>query len=404
MEKPACTGEELADVLQLALQTGQVLLESGANTARIEDAIVNVGLGLGADRMEAFVTPSGMIVTAASRQETRTRVQRNLHSGVQLSKVIQVTNLVSAVTAGQLSRLQTGAELERIKQIPRSYSPWLTAVSVGIACSAFLVLFGGTWTEAAVVLITGTLAQILRHFLLQARVGRLLCTSLVAALATFLALLCTSHWGLSEQTVAASLLLLVPGVPLISGTADLFRGDTLAGLARTSSALLTVIAGAVGVWAVILLSGQIVELQVSRLQAPGLTLAMGLLSAGGFAVLFDVPPRCLVWAGLVGAVATGTRLWALQLGLPSVAAFFVAGVALGTVAKALAIWRRVPSSTLTIPGYIPLVPGAVALNAILHLVRENYAAGLAELIRAGLLLMSVAIGQGVVRSVWRSNN
>lgn len=403
MEKLPMSRDELRDVLHVSLIAGHLLLESGANIARVEEAMHTLGTGLGADWMEVYVTPSGIIATAVSHGETRTRIQRVVHSGVQLSKVVAVTNTVKAAANGQLKRCETEAALNKLNQLPRCYSPWLTAIAVGLACSAFLVLFGGSLTEAAVVLATATLAQFLRHFLLKARLGRYLCTTVVAAFATYLALLCSARWGLSQLTVAGSLLLLVPGVPLISGTADLFRGDTLAGMARATSAFLTLIAGVIGVWAVILVSGQMVELKVSSLQHPGLTLLMGMLSAIGFAVLFDVPPRYLLGAGAVGAVATGTRWWALHLGIPAVAAAFLAGLALGAVANGLAYWRQAPSSLFTIPGYIPLVPGAVALNSILHLVKENYSAGVSDLIKASLILMAVAIGQGIVKALAQSN-
>jgi uncharacterized membrane protein YjjP (DUF1212 family) len=395
------TRDELRDVLQVSLRAGQLLLESGANIARVEEAVHELGTGLGADWMEVYVTPSGIIATAVSHGETRTRILRVVHSGVQLSRVEAVIRLVKR--AGQLNRMEITAALEAMEQQSRCYSPWFTALAVGLACSAFLVLFGGTVQEAAVVLVTATLAQMLRHLLMQLHVGRYVCTTLVASFACIVALVGSAHWGLSQLTVAASLLLLVPGVPLISGTADLFRGDTLAGMARAMSAFLTLIAGAVGVWAVILLSGQTVELQVSSLQHPGLTLLMGMVSAAGFAVLFDVPPVHLLGVAGVGAVATGTRWLALHNGIPAVASAFLAGLALGTVAQALAAVRRAPSSLYTIPGYIPLVPGAVALNSILHLVKENYVAGVSDLIRAGLILMAVALGQGIVRALLHSS-
>ena len=393
------TRDQLRDVLHVALRAGQIMLEGGSNTSRAEETIHLMGTGLGADWMEVYVTPSGIIATAVSHGETRTRIQRIVRSTVQLSRLEQVLHIVEAAQGGRLQCQEAWDALEALAQKPRCYSAAFTALAVGLACSAFLVLFGGTPKEAALVLVIAGLSQWFRHFLQIPNLGRFLSTTIVAAFASFAALQCSRALGVSELTVAASLLLLVPGVPLVSGTADLFRGDILAGISRAVTAFLTVLAGSVGVWAVILTSGQTIELQVSTQESAALTALMGLISAGGFAVLLDVPPKHLAWAGLAGGLATVTRWLALKLGLPLVAASFWAGLSLGVAASAIAYWRKTTTSLYSMPGYIPLVPGVVALRAILHLVKEEYAVGLADLVRVSLILAAVAIGIGVIRTL-----
>lgn len=403
--KNRLTRDELRDLLQVSLRAGQIMLENGANTARAEEAIHQLGTALGADWMEVYVTPTGIIASAVSQEESRTRMLRIVKSAVQLSKVQRVLALVQRLKGRPIGYPDVRDELDSIDRMQPSYSTWLTALAVGLACAAFCLLFGGGIRESGVVVLVSGLAQLLRHRLLHTtRLGRFLTTTVVAAFASYAAAALSAWVGCSQVTVAASLLLLVPGVPLVSSTADLFRGDTLAGIARAVNAFLTVLTGGAGVWAVVLLSGYPIELQLSRLTHPVEAGLMGFLAASGFAILFDVPPRHLFWAGLAGAVSATIRCWAQGWGVPLVGASFVAGLALGVVAHQLAHWRLSLSSLFAIPGYIPLVPGAVAFRAMLHLVKEEYELGLADLIQVGLVLVAVAVGMGAVRTLLHSHH
>jgi len=380
------------------------MLENGANTARAEEAIHKLGTALGADWMEVYVTPTGIIATAVSHEESRTRMQRSVKSAVQLSKVQRVLNLVQRVKLGDITYQDVRDELDSIDSMRPVYSTGLTVLAVGVACAAFCFLFGGSTREAGVVLGVAGLAQLLRHLLLHTTsLGRFLTTTVVAAFASFAATAVSAWAGCSQVTVAASLLLLVPGVPLVSSTADLFRGDTLAGIARAVNAFLIVLTGGAGVWAVVLLSGYPIEIELSRLGSPAMTTLVGFVAAVGFAILFDVPPRHLFWAGLAGAVSTTSRWWAQEWGVPMVGASFVAGLSLGLVAQLLAHWRLSLSSLFAIPGYIPLVPGAVAFRGMLHFVKEEYDRGLADLVQVGLVLVAVAVGMGAVRALMDSH-
>lgn len=399
MEKPPLTREQLREALNTAIRAGQIALENGANTARTEETVHRVGTALGADWMEVQVMPSAIIATAVSHGEHRTRIQRIVRGVVQLSRYSQVYSLVKRMEGGSLDCQETTEELERIAGQSRLYGFWPTVLAVGLGCAAFVILFGGGPAEFAVVLATAAAAQAFRHSLAFPSLGKYLTTALVAAFATGVAWRLSLALYLSQTVVAASLLLLVPGVLMVSSTADLFRGDILAGISRAVSALLTVTTGAAGVWAVLLAGGTELKVSIVSPSSIWLIFAMGTLAGGGFAVLFDVPRQQLPLAALVGGLGVVVRWVAVQGGLPLVAACFLAGAAIGLAAEGLAAWRRTTPSVFAIPGYIPLVPGVVAFRAVLAMVRENYTQGLDDLVKVGLILVAIAIGMGLVHAL-----
>jgi uncharacterized membrane protein YjjP (DUF1212 family) len=69
------TREVLREILAIALQGGQLLLENGAETWRVEETIQRLGVGLGAEWMDIYPTPTGIIISTVAGDEHRTRIR-----------------------------------------------------------------------------------------------------------------------------------------------------------------------------------------------------------------------------------------------------------------------------------------------------------------------------------------
>jgi uncharacterized membrane protein YjjP (DUF1212 family) len=64
--KPHLSYEELTDVIDLSLWAGQLLLQYGAETSRIEETVYHIGTGLGCDGIDIIVSPDGLLITLAA--------------------------------------------------------------------------------------------------------------------------------------------------------------------------------------------------------------------------------------------------------------------------------------------------------------------------------------------------
>ena len=87
------TYTELRDVIDLSLWAGQMLLQHGASSQRVEETIHHLGTGLGCDWMDILISPNAIIVTTSSGQEFRTKLQRVVRLGVNMWVVTAVTDL-----------------------------------------------------------------------------------------------------------------------------------------------------------------------------------------------------------------------------------------------------------------------------------------------------------------------
>lgn len=393
LEQPA-----LREALVVALRAGELMLESGANTARVEATVVAVGQALGAERLHAYVTPTGIVATAATAHAHRTRIVRVLHAGLDLGRVAEVTALAERAAAGALSAPALAAALERVATRPRSYGAAATALAVGLACACFALLFGGGPREALASGVAAGVGQGARGLLVRVGAGRLATAALVAVVAASLAATATALLGAPAPgaALAASVLLLVPGALMVSAAADLVRGDTLSGLARATSAGLVVFAAGAGLALVLLAAGRGLVLSTATPPPLAPACALAALAAAGFGVLFDVPPRALGLGAAVGALAYGVRhaLPLLVPVLPPEAALFAGGLTASLASGVLARRRGLPTSVITVPAFIPLVPGLLAFRAILELVAQDSAAGTTTLVRTVLLVAGLGAGIG----------
>jgi uncharacterized membrane protein YjjP (DUF1212 family) len=256
-DKAPLEREELRDVIELALWAGQLLLQYGAETARVEETVHRLGTGLGCDWMDILVSPNALVVTTISGEEFRTRVRRVVHFGVDMTRLSAVNRLSRRVSAGELDRFGVRSELVRISELKPHYNRWLVTAMVGLACAAFSRLFGGDWPVFGVTFVASAAATVVQGELARRHFNQLLSAVAVAFIAALIAGLAT-RLELGERpqlALAASVLLLVPGVHLINAAEDLLKGHLVTGAIRGLSGGLVSLAIALGLLVAISLLG-----------------------------------------------------------------------------------------------------------------------------------------------------
>lgn len=233
-EKHPLDYETLRDVIDLSLWASQLLLQNGAESQQIEETVHRLGTGLGCDWLDIFLSPNAIVITATSNNEFRTKVRRVVHIGVNLQVVAEVNALVTRVLAGELDRRALRSELERVGQLGRIYSRQTTALMVGLSCGAFSRLFGGDWTIFIVTFIASGCAMLVRQELQKRHFNAYLVVIVTAFVAACIASV-APLFHLSDKpqlALVSSVLLLVPGVPLINAIQDMMKGYLIVGISR----------------------------------------------------------------------------------------------------------------------------------------------------------------------------
>ncbi|HRQ37650.1 MAG TPA: threonine/serine exporter family protein [Chloroflexota bacterium] len=248
---------ELTDIIDLCLWAGQMLLQHGANSLRVEESVHRLGTGLGCDWLDIVVRTESLTITATSGGEFRTKTRRVVRLGINMARITALNDLSRRVAEGELDRFQTRAVLAQLDRQPGEYNRWLVVVMVGLACAAFSRLFGGDWPVFGVTFVAAAVAMLTRQELIRRQLNPFLMVTACAFVAGLIA--SSAAWlHLSQQpqiAMSASVLLLAPGVPLINAAHDLIRGYMSNGVARGVTGLLISLAIAVGLLLAILLTG-----------------------------------------------------------------------------------------------------------------------------------------------------
>ncbi len=251
---PPLAREELEDVVDLTLTTGQFLLEHGATSMRVEETMGLVSHALGVDKVDVLVSPNVIIVTTEEGPDFRTKARRIGRLHVNMASLHSVMQLVASLDSGELSREQYRQRLDTIRHTPPLYSEWVVALMVGLACAGFAAILRHT-TDPSMdnpvthpnglldllsTFVGSTVAMRFRQWMQNKKVN-LLAHALVAAFAAFVVAGAVAHLVHAphrEPCVPASVLFVVPGVSLLNAVDELLSGSLVIGLSRAVQTLM----------------------------------------------------------------------------------------------------------------------------------------------------------------------
>lgn len=239
-------------VLEAAMTAGHILLENGAEIARVEETMERICRYFGVEYENFFVLSNGIFATGSLNSSSSggqyAKVQHIPVKGAQLDKVVAVNQLSREVAEGRYNIDQTKEKLEQIQHMPgKSFRVQILASGVGSAC--FCCLFGGSLIDSVVAFMAGLL---LYFFILQTgalRMSKITKNICGSALVTLICIL-NYRIGLGENLshmIIGSIIPLVPGVPFTNGIRDIADGDYISGAIRLLDAILVFVCVAVGV-------------------------------------------------------------------------------------------------------------------------------------------------------------
>jgi uncharacterized membrane protein YjjP (DUF1212 family) len=380
---------DIAEVLEVASIAGHILLENGAEISRVEDIMARISTYFGVDKGNFFVLSNGIFTTGSAGKMEKAGGQASTYANVefipirpiQLQKVVQVNQLSYDISAGKCTLEEARARLEQIRNTP-SKPLWERTLGSALGAAGFCAVFGGGWLDCGAAFVVGALLNLFISGLSGRYMSRIvggICNALVA---TLLSLACYRiGFGNSlANIIIGAVMPLIPGVPFVNGVRDLANADYLAGLTRLTDALLGFFCIAIGVSVGFVLDGALfhglIELNVMWANPETAGYAVQALAAFagtlGFAILFSVPRKQYIPAGIVGVLG-----WLLYLvlfrvaGLTPAVSTLISTVFIGIMARVFAVVEKCPAAVFLICGIFCLVPGAGIFWSTYYLISSQ---------------------------------
>ena len=235
-------------ILELAMDMGQILLQSGAEIFRVEDTMRRVCSYFHMDSCNFFVTGNGIMTSTRGTDRPFAKVQYIPMKGARLDRVVTINRLSREIVAGEYESIE---EIERRVQEIRDMpvvSNRICYLSSALASASFCILFGGGVMDTLTAFIAGYLLYI---FLLRPgkHMSKILSNICGGAIVTILCLL-SFRMEVGQNLghmISGAILPLVPGVAFTNGIRDIGSGDYLSGTVRLLDAFWTILCVAIGV-------------------------------------------------------------------------------------------------------------------------------------------------------------
>ena len=382
---------DLSEVLEVASIAGHILLENGAEISRVEDIMARISTYFGVDKGNFFVLSNGIFTTgmsggkvekAGGQASTYANVEFIPIRPIQLQKVVEVNQLSYDISAGRCTLQQARTRLERIRNTPAK-PVWEQVLGSAFGAAGFCAVFGGGWLDCGAAFLVGCLLYPFILLVSGRYMSRIVGGISNALVATLLCVACY-HLGFGNSLsniIIGAIMPLIPGVPFVNGVRDLANADYLAGLTRLTDALLGFFCIAIGVSVGFIVDGAfshgLIELAGVSLNPETSGLLVQTLAAfigtTAFAVLFGVPRKQYVAAGVVGALG-----WLLYLiliryaGMSAAIATLISTVFIGILSRVFAVVEKCPAAVFLLCGIFPLVPGAGVFWCTYYLISSQF--------------------------------
>ena len=236
-------------LLNLAVEIGYRLQESGAEIYRVEEAVRRIFQAYGVKKGEVFAIPNCLIVSVIDDDDRpTTRLRRIPIHGTDVDRMERVYDFCRRICREIPDLEDALAQLYEMDEKHPTFPLWLQMLGYFLGTGAFTLFWGGNFRDALAGGVCGVAIGLCLICLGKFRVNLFVKTVLAAFVSAFLAA-GQVHFGLGENTnfiTIGALMALVPGVVFTNFLRDIMAGDTVAGLIKLVEALLTAGAIAIG--------------------------------------------------------------------------------------------------------------------------------------------------------------
>ena len=426
-----CSKKTLRRKLDLLLRTGQILMESSADTSRVKRNMERTAayLGLPKENLHMNIDYYMLQVNVSDEYHSFSKMQRCDKHVINMLAIQEISKLSWRAIQKDYSLDKYEEELEKIANGKHYYKDWMIAIGAGLACGGFCIQFGCDWTAFFYASIAAILGNRLRMFLNHSGSNLYANFAVAAFVSTILAWLSSF---LSTPTIQAALpeflrpilftetpwhpllacaLYIVPGVPLINAVNDLLDNHINTGLVRAMNTLLIVIAMSFGIMLAIKcgsFDGFAKDLPTIPHHSFYVYAVAAAISAMGFATIYNIPYRLMPWIAVGGIICVCTRNFVFLdpstgnagLGLGIVVGS-LCGSALISIINIKAVHiLHTPHQCITIPAVIPIVPGVLMYRALYGFMGMQGVVGevthaMSFAINGSLVLVCIALGVAI---------
>lgn len=244
-------------LVDTAVLAGKIMMESNAESYRVEDTMVRILKVSGLNTTEAFAIATALVVTLDDPSiDAITVVRRITNRSTNLNNISQVNTICRNFTEGKYKLNQAYNALKEIQA--EKYKPFTRDLGIILFTSSFALLLGGNINEIIVSGMNGLILIIAnkvdKRISMDGFIRNTLSSAFIAIITVLLKTYVFKNINIDVVT-ASSMMPLLPGAAITNAFRDLLRGDYMSFGAKALEAVVIALSIALGVAVGLLLTG-----------------------------------------------------------------------------------------------------------------------------------------------------
>ena len=380
--------KETEKVLELLTEIGEMMITSGAHTARIIRNLERFAEGLGY-HSELVLTYSGIVISIYknNRFEAQTLARSIKNKGLNFETISEISILSWDVLENKIPIEEIKLALEQIKA-KKVYSNFELYFFAPFASVALCMLFDGDWIQALIVYLSTFAGFYVRRTLTLRHHNHFFTFFIASTLSTFIIHFIGVFFHVQvEQALIVSILYLIPGAVMINSFIDYLEGYFESGTARIIFSLMAILMISFGFF----ISNMIFNMSYFKefalfdfsnfqnilrtsCQPENYALHVSKLFFGGitslgFALMFNTPKRALWTVFLLGAVGYLIKYLLFQeFEINLILSIFIASSFVGISGMYFAHRTHTPPIIFMIPAVINMIPGLISYKFMIGMI------------------------------------
>jgi len=234
-------------IIEICMLAGKIMLESGAETHRVEDTMNRIAEAYGCKDVQSFAMPTG--VHFSIQESDASHFRRVSSRATDLHKIADVNEISRDIARGLIPLEQAREKLREVERSRQTFTKLIQIIAAALVSGSFTIMFGGTWPDFLPSMITGGVAYGFMFwvvYLIDTRFIADFFASIIIGLLAYLSIQMGFGHSL-DKIIIGAVMPLVPGLPITNAVRDLLAGHLVAGVSKGVEAGLTAVAIGAGV-------------------------------------------------------------------------------------------------------------------------------------------------------------
>lgn len=236
-------------LLKFALDAGEIMIASGAETSRVEDTMQRILSKSNAQSVEALCGNTFLFASLVNDDTTPITLVRAIKDrSVNFEKICGVNHISRNFVSEKVNLEDSIKELHLIEQVP-TFPPLIRIISHGFASGGFTMVLSGTWIDGSISFFLGVILGALLVLSEDRKIPFFLLNLVGGIFSGFFATLFQTIVPTPDLIIIGTITPLLPGRIMTNSIRDMLESNFLCGSTQLIESLLigVAIAGGVGI-------------------------------------------------------------------------------------------------------------------------------------------------------------